>query len=403
LTALGSPAHAGPAETRFAEARAAFDAGDFVKAQLLFEQCIALGMQGPAVHYNIGVAAYRAGDLARAEQAFSEVARTPAMAPLAWYNLGLVALARDDTRLARSWFERAARDPTDERVATLAARRLEQLPQPKVISPWSFYARGGAGYDDNVALRSESIESAGTGQDDSFAELIASGSYTFLPSWRIDAAAGLMRYASLDEFDQTALSLGVTRGLSLADWYLELSGYGNQLTLGGDVYERSLVAAARASRTFQGLGTLRAQMRLSSVDGENDFSGLSGSRIELGLQYEWAWRSLGFVAYTRAERNDSEDEVFASRWIELGGETRWGLSPLWGVNASARLRRTRHPDQPTQEGWDDDRFAIRLEATRALWPQAQLYLRYEYERNQSPNEFYDYQRNWVAASIEVWR
>ena len=61
---------------------------DFSRALDLFEQCVALGMQGPAIHYNIGVAAYRSGDLARAESAFREVARTPAMAALAHYNLG---------------------------------------------------------------------------------------------------------------------------------------------------------------------------------------------------------------------------------------------------------------------------------------------------------------------------
>jgi len=359
-------------------------------------------MQGPAVHYNIGVAAYRGGDLTRADQAFREVANTPAMAPLAYYNLGLVALKRHDATLARGWFERAARESTDERLTSLAARRLEDMPAAPAGAPWSVYARGGIGYDDNVALRSESLNTPGSGEDDSFAEMMFSGSYTFLPSWRLDAAAGLMRYSSLDEFNQTALSVGVMRDLPLAGWSLELGAQGTQLSLGGDVYERSIAAAAQASRTFQGLGTLRGQARLSAVDGEGDFSGLSGSRTELGVQYEWAWRAVGFIAHTRAEFNDSEDPIFASRWVELGGEARWGISPLWGVNAGVRLRRTHHPAQPSQDAWDDDRFAFRVEATRALWQQAQLYVRYEHERNDSPIDVYNYDRNWIAASIEVW-
>ena len=396
-------AHAATAaEACFAEARAAFDVGDFTKAELLYEQCLALGMQGPAVHYNIGVAAYRAGDLARAGQAFMEVARTPAMAPLAYYNLGLIALRRNDAKLARSWFERSARESTDERVSALAARRLEELPKAASAPPWSIYARGGIGYDDNVALRSESINSPGSGQDDSFAELLAAGSFNFLPTWRIDAAAGVFRYSTLDEFDQTALSLGVTHGLPLDGWNLELGGYGSQLSLGGDVYERSIAAAAQASKAFAGYGTVRAHLRVSSVNGEGDFSGLTGSRTELGAQYEWSWRSLGYAAWARGEYNDCEDAVFASRWIELGGEARWALTPLWGLNASARLRRTWHPAQPTQESWNDDRLAFRVEATRTLWKQAQLYLRYEHERNESPIDIYRYDRNWVAASIEVW-
>ncbi|MEO8017026.1 MAG: tetratricopeptide repeat protein [Pseudomonadota bacterium] len=396
-------ADSGAAEARFVEARAAFDAEDFSSALQLFEECLALGMQGPAVHFNIGVAAYHSGDFQRADRAFRAVAETPAMAALAHYNLGLVALKRDDEQGARRWFERAAREATDERLATLAARRLDGLPKAPTSVPWSLYARGGAGYDDNVALRSESINTAGSGEEDSFSELLVAGSYSFLPSWRVDAATGLFRYSNLDEFNQTALSFGVTRGMALEGWHLELGGYATQLSLGGDVYERSVAAGAQASTTFRQLGTLRAHLRISAIDGAGAFSGLSGTRSSLGLQYEWAWRALGFVAHARAEFNDSQDEVFASRWLEAGAEVRWAASPLWSFAAETSLRSTRHPAQSTQDPWDDRRVTLRLEATRTLWRQAQLFVRYEHERNESPIDTYDYDRNRIAASIEIWR
>jgi Flp pilus assembly protein TadD len=72
------------AQARFTEAHSAFDAGNYSQALQLFEQCVTLGMQGPAIYYNIGVAAYRSGAWERADQAFREVARTPAMASLAY-------------------------------------------------------------------------------------------------------------------------------------------------------------------------------------------------------------------------------------------------------------------------------------------------------------------------------
>ena len=400
----GARATAGEPESRFSEATAAFHAGDFPRALLLYEQCVQLGMQGPAVHFNIGVAAYRSGDYARAERAFREVARTPAMAQIAYYNLGLVELKREDEKAARAWFERAAREPADEKIAALAAQRLDEQPKPRAGSPWSYYARAGIGYDDNVALRSESIETPGIGKDDSFAEVLAAGSYSFLPSWRIDGAAGLMRYSDLDEFDQAALSLGVARGFEVDSWYFEIGGYATQLSLGGDVYERSGAAAAQAWRTFAGFGTLRGQLRWSSIDGDGDFSGLSGSRTELDVQYDWAWSALNFSAHASTEINDSDDDIFATRWVEIGGVARWDATPLWSFSADVRLRRTRHPDQPeVQEGWEDKRQSYRLEATRALWKDAQLWLRFGHERNASPVDAYEYNRNWVAASIEVWR
>jgi hypothetical protein len=399
----GAHAAASAAQARFAEARTAFEAGDFSRALLLYEQCLALGMQGPAVHYNIGVAAYRTGYLARAETAFLEVARTPAMAALAHYNLALVALKRGDEKSARQWLERVASETSDEKLLTLAQSQLDELPKVPTSAPWSLYARSGAGFDSNVALRSTSIDTTGSGKDDAFGELMFAGSYTFRPTWRVDAAAGLLRYADLDEFNQDALSFGVVHGVTVNSWYLEPGVYANQFSLGGDVYERSAAASLDATHTFSGHGGLRAQLRVSAVNGEGDFGGLSGSRSELGFRYEWGLNSLHFGAQARAEINNSEDEVFASRWIEMGADASWTFSPQWTFVAGVSLRQTRHPTSATQDAWDDDRTALRLEATRLLWQNAQLFVRYGHEHNQSPVAENDYNRDWVAASIEFWR
>jgi hypothetical protein len=392
------------AAARFAEARTAFEAQDFPRALLLYEQSLSLGMQGPAIHYNIGVAAYRAGNLPRAESAFEEVARTPAMAALAHYNLALVALKRGDDKAARQWLDRVPRETTDEKLASLARSRLGEMPVKSTSPQWSLYARSGAGYDDNVALRSASIDTVGSGQGDAFGELMLAGSYSFRPSWRLDGAAGMLRYGDLDEFDQDALSFGVVHGVTLHAWNLEPGVYATQYSLGGDVYERSMAASMEATRTLSGYGALRAQLRISAVNGDGNYSGLTGSRTDLGLKYEWGTKPWTFGAHAQAEFNNSEDDVFASRWIELGAEARWTFSPLWNFVAGATLRQTEHPAQPDiRDAWDDDRTTLRVEATRMLWQHVQLFMRYEHERNRSPVTENDYDRDWVAASIEIWR
>ena len=404
---LGGAAFAANNDTQalFSEARAAFEAQDFARALLLYEQCLAHGMQGPAVHYNIGVAAYRSNNLARAESAFQEVARTPAMAAYAHYNLALVALKRDDEKTAREWLARAAGESSDEKLASLARSRLEELPKIASNTPeWSMYARSGAGFDSNVALRSASLDTIGSGQDDTFGELMLAGSYSLLPSWRLDAAAGLLRYTDLDEFDQDALSFGVVHGMTLDAWRLEPGFYATQFSLGGDVYENSVAAAIEATHTLAGYGWLRAQLRVSAVNGDGDFSGLSGSRSELGVRYEWRQQSWRFGVHARAEFNSTEDDAFASRWVEMGADARWTFSPRWTFLAGTDLRQTRHPaPSTTQDGWDDNRIAYRLEATWLFWQQAQLFMRYAHENNQSPVAENDYDRDWVAVSIEFWR
>jgi hypothetical protein len=360
-------------------------------------------MEGPAIHYNIGAAAYLGGDLPRAERAFREVARTPSMAALAHYNLGLVALRRRDEREARDWFEQTTQDIPDERLAALALQRLAELPESRAPNFWSYYLRSGAGYDDNISLRSGSIESSATGDADTYGELVFGGSYSF-GAWRIDTAAAMIEYIDLDEFSQTAYSLGGARGFSLSNWYFELGAYGSQLALGGDAFEQNLALGALATRTFYGGSRLSAQIRATSVEGKGLFPGLTGNRQELGLYYDLRWRSWNLGLHTRAELDDSEDPVFATRWIQLGAEARYAWSPLWGFAASTALRRTRHAAQADSlEGWDDNRTTFQVGATRALWKQAQLFVRLEHETNASPVAGYDYDRNWVAASVEFWR
>ena len=351
------------------KARAAFDAGDFPRALAPVRAMPARwDCRVPPCTYNIGVAAYRSGDFARAESAFREVARTPAMAALAHYNLGLVALKRDDERCGARLVR--ARGTRDLRRAAggargAAARRLAG--RAPATASWSMYARGGVGYDDNVALRSESIDTPGSGEDDSVRGAAVRGQL-FVPSvvahrWR----RGLASICRLDEFDQTALSLGVAHGIPVDAWYLELGGYATQLSLGGDVYERSTAASAQATRTFSVDGTLRAQLRVARSMAKAN-SAASPARARSSACSTNRAGDRGFVAHARAEFNDSDDEAFASRWFELGAEARWARRRSGRSRRAPPARRTRHPAQSTtQDAWTDRRVAIRLEATRTLW------------------------------------
>ena len=403
---LASPracASSDAALTTFAAAEQAFEAEEFSRARALFEQAHAAGMEGPAIHYNIGAASYLGGDLPRAESEFREVARTPSMAALAYYNLGLVALERRDARESRAWFERAVQESPDKRLTELASRRLAELPQQRAPGSWSYYTRGGIGYDDNVALRSSSIDSAASGAADSYAELVAAGTYAF-GAWRIDTGAAALEYLDQDEYSQSVFSLGAARGFRLENWYFELGAFGAQYSLGGDVFERNAGAGAQVTRMLSSGNRLRALVRAASVRGKAEFEGLSGQRTELGLYYDKAWRAWNFGVHTRAEFNDSEDPLFESRWIQLGADARYAWSPLWGVTAMAALRRIQHAAQSETLGsWNDNRATLQLGLTRALWKQGQLFLRVEHERNSSPVAGYDYDRNWVAASLETWR
>jgi hypothetical protein len=246
------------------------------------------------------------------------------------------------------------------------------------------------------------VPSSATGEQDSFAELTFSGNYS-VGAWRFDAGGGMVEYQRLDDFSQSSVYLGGARRFRLDRWYFELAAQGSQLSFGGEVFERSTTAGVMAARVFANGARLRAQTRLASVKGQGFFTGLTGDRTELGLYFDKPWRAWHFIAHTRAERNDSEDAIFATRWVQVGAEARYALSPMWGLTLYSAVRRTTRPaESELIPGWDDDRLALQASVTRVLWKQAQLYLRYDHETNESPVAGFDYDRNRVSASVEFW-
>ncbi len=402
LLSVPAGAQTGDAQALFAAGRASFEAQDFAGALARFEQALAAGLTGPAVHYNIGVAAYRLGRLDRAEQAFHEVARTPAMAPLANYNLGLVALRRADRSAARRWFTLAA-GSGDERLATLAARQLENLPAPApelaAARAWSAFARAGLGADDNVALRSDSIDAPASGTRDEFAELQLAASVPFASHWRADAAAALIDYFSLDDFDQAALSLGARRAIPLGAWQADAGLQAVHLTLDGEAFEQSVALVLQGTRAFGDNQWLNLRYRGASVDGRGAFEGITGDRHELTLRFDWHRAGWNVATRLQLEDSDCEDETFDSRWTELGVSVQRAFSRRWTFGADAALRRTHRADADSTER----RSFVAVFAATPLGARAQLAARYEHQRNSAEDPLFDYDGNRLSVAVELWR
>jgi tetratricopeptide (TPR) repeat protein len=390
------------AQTRFAEGRAAFDLQDFDAALARFEEALQLGLDTPAVHFNIGAAAYRARRLDRAERAFREVARTASMADLAHYNLGLVALQAGEPDAARRWFTRVA-TAQDERLAGLAALRLSELPVPRRLPSASYYLRAGAGSDDNVALRPEATGDIASGQRDDFTEWLASASLDLTGTWRFDAGATALRHRRLDDFDQSSVFLGARRIFGSTSWTPQLGIQAAQFSLGGEVFERSVSVSLRGTRQLAGARRLRAQLRGTTVDGRGAYPGLDGARGDLSFDYEWSVAAWNLGAHGRIELTSSEDPTFEYRQAALGFSARWALSPRWTLGTEAGLRRYEYAGIPDGAGSrQETRGAFALVAGVHLHPRVQALLRYEHEDNDSTLDSRDFGRNRLLLSVEAW-
>lgn len=394
-----APAHAtvDDAAQLFRMGGAAFEKEDYAAALEAFESAARAGLAGPAVNFNIGVAAFRLGRYERAKAAFIETARTPAMAALAHYNLGLTARRSGDSRAAVRWFERAEQEAGDERLRALASDQLAALPSP-ADRTWVGYASLGAGYDDNVALVSDSSVIGVSGVDDSFAEGQLALSVPLAQSWRLDGSIAALDYQDLDRFDQFDAQGGARYRLLAGPWATDIALRLAYTTLDGEGFENKRMLALQTAGNLSGDWQLRAHYRFSDIDGMNEFTGVGGHRHEADVRLGWTrgpW-DLG-VAYG-LDVGDHEDEALSATRHQLAFDLEHELNAFWTLAFDAALR---HSHYDAAGNGEEYRTEVALAITRLLSTRWRLVLQYAYADNDADIAGYNYDRNRISAALQA--
>jgi tetratricopeptide (TPR) repeat protein len=379
----------------FETGRAAFEKQDYRAAMAAFEGAAQAGFSGPAVHFNIGVSAFRVGDYERAELAFLEVARTPAMAALAHYNLGLIALKSDDPTSASSWFARAQTEATDERLRALAGAQLANLPTMPARD-WVGYASVTSGYDDNVALVSDSDVLGVSGMDDLFTEAQLALSAPLSRPWRFDAGAVLTKYQELDRFDQLSTQAGARYRLSSGPWINYAAFRIAYSTLDGDGFENRQILALQTKRDLFTYWQWIGRLRLSNIEGLNEYSGLDGHNHEISARIsrtigQW---NLGFEY--EFESSDHADDLLSAKRHTLAFDARRPILAGWSLSIDFRAQDAVYEVEGTE-----DLLELTLAGARALSERWTLVLRYSHSDNRSNLSEFDYDRTQLSASIEA--
>jgi hypothetical protein len=385
------------AQIIFQAGRSAFEAKDYSRALESFEAALAAGLSGPAVHFNIGVAAYRAGRHARAETAFRQVARTEAMRALAHYNLGLVTLAQGRREAAANWFSQAGQETTDERLRALVDAQLAELQVEVPERNWLAYGALEAGYDDNVALVSDSEVLGVSGSEDSFAELRLALGGPLDRSWRFEGDFDWLDYHDFDAFDQMSVSGGARYRASAGAWTHELGLQVEYSTLDGDGFENKRVLRLQARRPLTAAWQLRTRYRFSDIDGLGQFRGLDGRRHDLGVRAQWQREPWDFSIDYHFESSDYADETLSVGRQQLGFDLQRSLPGRWAVAAQVAWR---HSSYELGSG-EENRAELAIELSRGLSERWRISLRYAYTDNSASDPYFDYQRSRFSACLEA--
>jgi len=404
---LGLPLHraaAQDAEELFAAASAAFNDSDYSQALSLFQNARDAGIEGPSVHYNIGVCQYRLGNYDGADAAFRAVADGyPAMRGLGLYNLGLVRLRQERDAEARRLFVRARDESNDEKVTLLAEAMLRgtaPAPQAEQSARWRGLANFNVGYDDNVALIDEASLPAGQSVDSAFAELFGaiSGPLTAEPGLRFDGSVYAVSYADAGEYDQVALRIGGVYQWTAADWYIEAGPHFNRSTLDGDGLEQRLGADLRLWRALNSTSSLSIRFSHQEIDSiESRFAFIEGSREQLRVSWDRRARAGRLTLGYDLELNDRVDASVSPTRNRLWFRYRYSTSPDWAADVQLALRSSSYDDLAVAR--DEDLADLSLGYIRRFSRGWQLNSRYRWSDNDSTADVFAYSRSRLTLGL----
>jgi hypothetical protein len=354
-------------------------------------------MQGPAVHYNVGVAAFRLQRYERARVAFEQVAQTPEMAALAHYNLGLIARAEGNDALARDFFTRVRAETQDARLQSLAAKQLGE-PDPLAPLVWGAFAASGVGYDDNVTLTANGNAFGIARESDFYADTQLVGSLSFGSGWRVDGDLSLLNYADLDEFDQWGVGFSGRYRFALHDWIADAGAQFSAAWLDGAPFEQRQSLFMQATRSLNDTWRVRGRVRLSNINGASDYPGYDGLRHEASVRLnrdsaDWMM-SFGYLF----EVSDYDSAALSAVRHMLLADARRIVTRLWSLRGTLSYRVSEYDEQAIGS---EDRVELALGAERALTDRWSLVLQYLFTDNSASTRDYDYQRNRLFAGVEA--
>jgi tetratricopeptide (TPR) repeat protein len=408
LLCVAPPWGAKPARAEnaaFSNGSKAFASGDYLKALAYFEEAKNAGVEGPAIHYNLGVCHYRLQSYSQAEAEFRLVAdRYPKMRALAEYNIGLVLLAEDRAAEARRQFELARQTSTDEKITRLAEamlRRTGPSSVPLETSPrWVSGVDLNVGHDDNVALLDDASLPAGQSTDSAFTELLAvvSGPLKSGPGLRFDGSLYAVNYADAGEFDQTAARVGGAYRWTTGAWRMEAEAHFTDSTLDGDAFEHRLGAGISLKRPLSPATTLGLSLVHEAVDsGNSRFAFLEGSREQLGVSWDRYGANGRLTLGYRYESNDRSSPTVSPTRNGASLRYRYTMSPVWMADLSFAFRKSVFDDANTPR--DEERTDVSVGLRRRFSRTWHLNGTYLWSDNRSNVTAFTYTRQRLSLGV----
>lgn len=407
--------HGAPA---FEQGVKAFRAGNYPAALQSFLDARRAGLDTPGLRYNLGATYYRLQRYPEAEREFQALARDLEWAAVAYYNLGLTAQRMGREQQAIAHFEQAHGMTDDRHLRSLAGVAIERLGRAPLPPRTGAVVSVAGGYDSNVTLSPDAATVAISDKSDFFVEALAAASHRLTGNTARGAYAHgglvLRKYGKLDQYDLMGMRAGVSYETDSDRPQISVGGYFDVINVDGKRLEQAVTLDLQAHRRLDAGGDLRGRYQLGRINGGGGFEYLDG----------WQHRftaDAGFVSAPADVRVAYQLELNDRRDLQQGSEffsyspTRHSLLATatlpnvggWRTDVLGEYRISRYNDPHRLDGGtvevtrEDDRYGIALRASRRLTAPWRVFIDYNYYRNESNLNVYDYARHQLQAGIEA--
>jgi hypothetical protein len=409
---------AGAASNAFQLGVGAFKEGRYDMARAYFEAAYASGVKTPALLFNLGSTQFKLGDYPAAYDSFARIADDPDWGAIANYNLGLIDERRNDSAAAERHFQTAYDAARSDKLKQIAALKLA-APPTRSSPDWYGIVSLSSGYDDNVVLLNDQSLTSVSHKEDYFTEAYASASdYVsgdINRGWRADFSAYYRGYHEQTGYDYGSASLGVAHSRIDDGVQWLFGGKAEAQFVGRDPYVLASTLRAQWLRPI-GSVSLRVRNDATYVEGASHFEYLTGWQDRLGLQVYSKWLDAGLRVGYELELNDRRDETtsteffsYSPTWNRFYATVTRPVSDALEVDVRVEYQFSQYRDKNVQTNAagmlevaarDDDRFTTSLRATYHVFSQWNVFGEYEYSKNSSKFEEYEYNDSQFQIGIE---
>ncbi len=386
------------ADAAFKDGVRAFRQKDYNVAATLFKTARAAGLKTEALGYNLGVSHYKSGQYTDALKEFESLKSSKKMSAVAHYNIGLIKLRQNEPASAKTHFQIAYDSARNEKLKELA--RIQLRPdEPAADNPLlTGYLSIAGGYDDNITLGIEN-EIQSSKIDDRFVELLAAASARITGKsengFQLNAGGYALRYQDADEYNFSSIGINPEFDYKIGEWQTETGLDLNLIHFGDRLFEMTAGAGVKGSRYIYRNLSMRLQYKITKIEAETDFEYLTGFQHQLGAGiFGQVFGTNGNAGY-RFELNDRKDPTYPSRHELLISASR-----DFDSNWSSRLDGSFRASNYDHSSRNDRRLRLGFKISRRILWDWKLFGKYNFTRNFSNSDQYEYISNVVAFGLE---